>query len=114
MKKKNVIKAKQIGLSNVDILRIQQTAKAAAEKTKEKSTEKAFLYMLAIPLNVLVTEEYWGDDAKKLAPEFIDEVIGLYEAVQDGLVSDDQLAEFLEEMAGVKIDADWLHSRKEE
>ena len=45
MKKKNIIKAKQIGLSNVDILRIQQTAKAAAEKTKEKSTEKAFLYI---------------------------------------------------------------------
>ena len=108
MKKKNIIKAKQIGLSNVDIFKIQQTAKKAAEKTKEQSTEKAFLYMLAIPLNVLVTDEYWGDEAKNIAPGFIEEVAGLYEAVQDGYVSEDQLAELLEDMAGVKIDAEWL------
>ena len=114
MKKKNIIKAKKLGLTNTDIFKIQQTAKSAAEKTKERSTEKAFLYMLAIPLNVLVADEYWGDEAKEKAPAFIEEVMGLYEAVQDGFVSDDQLAEFLDEMAGVKIDADWLHSRKEE
>ena len=115
MKKKNIIKAKQIGLSNVDIFKIQQTAKKAAEKTKEESIEKAFLYMLAIPLNVLVTDEYWGDEAKEKAPAFIEEVMGLYEAVQDGYVSDDQLSELLMEMAGVEINADWLNeeSKKE-
>lgn len=108
MKKQNMIKAKKLGLSNVDIYKIRKTAEAAVEKTKEQSTEKAFLYMLAIPLNVLCAEEYWGDDAKNIAPGFIEEVAGLYEAVQDGYVSEDQLAELLEEMAGVKIDADWL------
>ena len=115
MKKKNLIKAKQIGLSNVDIFKIQQTAKKAADKTKEESIEKAFLYMLAIPLNVLVTDEYWGDESKEKAPAFIEEVMGLYEAVQDGYVSDDQLSDLLMEMAGVEINADWLNkeSKKE-
>ena len=115
MKKKNLIKAKQIGLSNADIFKIQQTAKKAADKTKEESIEKAFLYMLAIPLNVLVTDEYWGDEAKEKAPAFIEEVMGLYEAVQDGYVSDDQLSDLLMEMAGVEINADWLNkeSKKE-
>ena len=75
-----------------------------------KANEKAFLYMLAIPLNVLVDQ--WGDEAKEKAPEFIEEVIGLYEAVQDGVVSDDQLAELLDDMAGVKIEADWLKNRR--
>lgn len=73
---------------------------------EDKANEKAFLYMLAIPLNVLVDQ--WGDEAKEKAPEFIEEVIGLYEAVQDGYVSDNQLAALLEEMAGVKIEAEWL------
>lgn len=109
MKKKNIIKAKQIGLSNVDVFKIQQTAKKAADKTKDESIEKAFLYMLAIPLNVLVTEEYWGDEAKEKASAFIEEVIGLYEAVQNGYVSDDQLSELLMDMAGVKISADFIN-----
>lgn len=73
---------------------------------EDKANEKAFLYMLAIPLNVLVDQ--WGDESKEKAPEFIEEVIGLYEAVQDGYVSDNQLAALLEEMAGVKIEAGWL------
>ena len=77
---------------------------------EDKANEKAFLYMLAIPLNVLVDQ--WGDEAKEKAPEFIEEVIGLYEAVQDGVVSDDQLAELLVDMAGVEIEADWLKGRR--
>ena len=77
---------------------------------EDKANEKAFLYMLAIPLNILVDQ--WGDEAKEKAPEFIEEVIGLYEAVQDGVVSDDQLAELLDDIAGVKIEADWLKNRR--
>jgi NTP pyrophosphatase (non-canonical NTP hydrolase) len=51
----------------------------------------------------------WGEEeAKKKAPDFIEEVCNLYEAVQDGYVTDEQLAELLDEMAGVKITADWL------
>jgi len=111
-KNKQYIRARQLGLSNVDILKIRETAKAEVEKSQNQSIEKSFLYMLAIPLNVLVTKEYWGDKAKDLAPAFIDEVIGLYEAVQDGYVSNEQLAELLEDMADIKIDAGWLKNRK--
>ena len=79
---------------------------------EDKANEKAFLYMLAIPLNILVDQ--WGDEAKNKAPEFIEDVLGLYEAVQDGVVSDDQLAELLDDRAGVKIEADWLKKCKED
>lgn len=113
MKKKNIIKAKKLGLTNTDIYKIKQFTEATANKKSDEYNEKTFLYMLAIPLNVLVTEEYWGDEAKKIAPGFIEEVIGLYEAVQDGFVSEEQLAEFLEDMACVKIDAEWLHKKEE-
>ena len=56
--------------------------------------------------------DQWGDEAKEKAPEFIEDVLGLYEAVQDGVVSDDQLAELLDDIAGVKIEADWLKNRR--
>lgn len=113
MKSKIKNQTKSLGLSNIDILKIREIAKSEARKTENQSIEKSFLYMLAIPLNVLVTEEYWGDKAKDLAPDFIEEVLNLYESVQNGYVGEDQLAEFLEDMAGVKITADWLENRKE-
>lgn len=84
------------------------------KKAEDVALEKAFLYMLAIPLNVLVND-YWSKSAKKKAPKFIDDVINLYEAVQNGNVSSEELADLLEDMAGVKITAEWLErSTKDE
>ena len=100
-------KAKRAGLSNIDIARMREIARKEAVKMEVQATEKAFLYMLAIPLNVLVND-YWAKSAKKRAPKFIEDVISLYEAVQQGVVKEKDLAELLEDMAGVKIDADWL------
>ena len=79
-------------------------------KNDKEATEKAFFYMLAIPLNVLASK-YWKKSAKKQMPKFIDEVIGMYEAVQNGVVSHEKLAESLKNMAGVEIEADWLKRR---
>lgn len=112
MKSKIKNQTKSLGLSNIDILKIREIAKSEARKTENQSIEKSFLYMLAIPLNVLVTEEYWGDKAKNLAPDFIEEVLNLYESVQNGYVSNEQLSDLLEDMAGVKITAEWLNNRK--
>lgn len=100
-------KARQAGMSNVDLLRIREAAKKEALKMEQVATERAFLYMLAIPLNVLFND-YWEKTARRKAPKFIEEVIGLYEAVQNGIVSEQQLAELLDDLAGVKIEAEWM------
>ena len=63
--------------------------------------------MLAIPVNVLVND-YWRKGEKKKAPKFIEDVLSLCEAVECGVVTDEQLAELLEDMAGVKIEAEWI------
>lgn len=104
--KKNRNQLRQLGYSNVDICKIREATRREAAKMEEEATEKAFLYMLAIPLNVLV--DMWGDEAKNKAPEFIEEVMSLYESVQEGYVTDAQLAELLYDMAGVEITAEWL------
>jgi hypothetical protein len=90
---------------------MQQIAQRTAAELEKESTERAFLYMLAIPLNVLVND-YWPKSAKKRAPKFIEDVIKLYEAVQDGIVSDQELAELLDNMAGVKITAEWMKGKQ--
>ena len=63
--------------------------------------------MLAIPL-IILFEDYWQKTAKKKAPKFIDDVASLYESVQMGVVTEQQLADSLYELAGVKIEAEWL------
>lgn len=105
-------KARKAGLSNIDLLRMREIAKKEATKMENDALEKAFLYMLAIPLNVLVND-YWSKSAKKRAPKFIEDVISLYESVQAGVVSNEQLAGLLDDMAGVKIEASWLNREKE-
>ena len=111
--RKQHIKARNMGISNVDLLKIKESAKKAAQTMEKEATEKAFLYMLAIPLNVLFND-YWQKSAKKRAPKFIEDVMNLYDAVQQGVVSDKQLADLLDELAGVKIDADWMKGNDNE
>lgn len=84
------------------------------QNARQQENEKAFLYMLAIPLNVLACEDYWGDDAKEKAPAFIEEVISLFESVQNGNVTNEELSEFLLEYAGVTVDASWLKKSEEQ
>lgn len=86
---------------------ILESGKKRAKELEKTATEKAFLYMLAIPLNILVND-YWEKSAKKRIPKFIDDVQNLFEAVQEGVVSEEQLADLLYEYAGVKIEAEWM------
>ena len=108
--KNQINKAKKAGISNVDLMRMKEVAKKEAKKMESDAVEKAFLYMLAIPLNVLV-HDYWSKTAKKKAPKFIEDVISLYESVQAGAVTDEELAELLNELAGVNVEAEWLKKR---
>lgn len=101
-------RAKKQGLTPNDVWRMKEIAKKHATIMEAEAKEKAFLYMLAIPLNVLFND-YWSKSAKKKAPKFIEEVIKLYEAVQEGQVTEKELAELLDELAGVKIEAEWLN-----
>ena len=109
--KKQVNKAKKLGMSNADLLRMREIAKKEAKKMETEATERAFLYMLAIPLNVLFND-YWQKTAKKKAPKFIEDCCSLYVAVQQGVVTDRQLADFLQDMAGITIEAEWLNNKQ--
>ena len=108
--KQQLKRARKAGISPMDFARMQAIAEHEAKKAEDQAIEKAFLYMLAIPLNVLVND-YWSKSGKKRAPKFVEDVLSLYEAVQDGIVSDEELAELLEDMAGIKITAEWLEGR---
>ena len=105
--------AKKRGMNNVDLLRMREIAKKEAKAMQVEATEKAFLYMMAIPLNVLAND-YWSKTAKKRAPKFLEEVASLYESVIAGVVTEQELADFLKDIAGVQIEADWLKGGKNE
>lgn len=107
-KKKNRDVIRQIrknskrGISPLEMLAIQESARKHTKKMQLDATEDAFRCMLAIPLNVLVND-YWSKTAKRKAPEFIDEVIKLFNAFVDGYVSREEMDDLLWEYAGIKI-----------
>jgi len=103
-------KAKNKGLSPLELAQMKAIAKKHAEAMEQEATERAFLYMLSIPL-IILFEDYWKKTAKKKAPKFIEDVASLYESVQMGVVTEQQLADSLYELAGVKIEAEWLERR---
>jgi hypothetical protein len=103
-------KAKKAGMSPLDVQYMREIARKEAQKMEQEATEKAFLYMLSIPL-IILFEDYWKKTAKKKAPKFIEDVASLYESVQMGVVTEQQLADSLYELAGIKIEAEWLERR---
>ena len=109
-------RAQNKGYTPKEILLMKELAKKEAQRAVEQiereSTEKALLFMLAIPLNVLVYE-YWPKSDKKMAPKFIDDVLSLYEAVQQGVTTYEELTDLLKEYAGIDFTADWIKGRKE-
>ena len=103
-------KAKRAGMTPVEVLHMREIARREALKMEQESTERAFLYMLAIPL-IILFEDHWQKTAKKKAPKFIEDVASLYESVQMGVVTEQQLADSLYELAGVKIEAEWMDKK---
>jgi DNA-binding transcriptional MerR regulator len=112
-RQQQIARMRKLGFNNNQIGVVLESASKKAEELQRIATEKSFLYMLAIPLNVLVND-YWEKSARKRIPKFIEDVISLYEAVQKGVVSEQQLADLLDEYAGVKIEADWLKGERED
>lgn len=112
-RQQQIARMRKLGFNNNQIGVVLESASKKAEELQRIATEKSFLYMLAIPLNVLVND-YWEKSARKRIPKFIEDVISLYEAVQKGVVSEQQLADLLDEYAGVKIEADWLKGENED
>ena len=109
--KKHIGNLKKKGLSNTDIYKMIEKSKKTIDQARNEAAEEAFLYMLAIPLNVFASD-YWSKSAKKRAPQFIREVISLFHSVNEGVVTKEQLADFLFETAGVKIETEWLKWEK--
>jgi len=112
-RQQQIARMRKMGFNNNQIGVVLESASKKADELQRIATEKSFLYMLAIPLNVLVND-YWEKSARKRIPKFIEDVISLYEAVQKGVVSEQQLADLLDEYAGVKIEADWLKGEDED
>ena len=102
---------KQNGVNAIDRAFIRASIEKEMEVVQKEATDKAFFFMLSIPLNVLAND-YWSKSAKKRMPKFIEEVISLYESVERGLTTYEELEELLDDLAGVDVRAEWL-KRKE-
>jgi len=97
------------GLSSADIARMYGIAQQASREMEQDATERAFLYMLAIPLSILADNGMITHDN---ADEYIKDVVSLYKSVEAGVVSDTELADILKDYTGIEITADWMDRLK--
>lgn len=95
-------------MNSLEIARMQAIATKTTKGMINDATEKAFLYMLAIPLNVLVSDGIITKDGEYNAEEYLNSVISLYKSVEKNIVTDEQLAGLIEEYTGMKLECEWL------
>lgn len=93
------------GFSSPQIAYMKGIAQQAGREMEQNATERAFLYMLAIPLNVLADRGLITHDN---ADEYIKDVASLFLSVQNGVVTDQALADLLKDYAGIELTADWM------
>ena len=93
------------GFSDAERAYMYGIAKKASREMEQDATERAFLYMLAIPLNVLADR---GLITHNNADEYIKDVASLFLSVQNGVVTDQDLADLLKDYAGIELTADWM------
>ena len=89
--------AKVYTLTQAQIDQIKQQA-------VEEAVDKAFFLMLALPCEVLANEGYWEKSAKKKMPKFIEDILSLYTAYEQGVVTMEQMKKDLWEIAGVRLE----------
>ena len=112
MNKKTMKKAFKNGYSPLDVAKMQAIAKHAAEDKMKEAKEEAFIDMLMIPCAVLAFD-YWQKSAKKRIPDFVKEVVSLYESIEVGAVSRAEILQTFEELSGMKLEREWRKQRNE-
>jgi uncharacterized protein YdiU (UPF0061 family) len=83
---------------------LNEVKRQAADDAIEVMAERAFILMLALPLEVLITENYWKKSAKKKLPKFMDEVLRLYTGYQNGQITLKEMEDDLWEFGGLKCE----------
>ena len=83
---------------------IDDMKKEITKEAIDKAVSQAFVIMLAMPLEVLITEEYWMKSAKKRIPKFMDDVLSVYRAYSTGDLTIEEMASDLKEFAGIEVD----------
>ena len=108
--KQQIKRARQKGMTPIELAQMKAIAKKHADEMVQEANEKAFVQLLAIPCLIL-GEDYWKKTAKQKIPKFIEDVASLYESYQQGNVTDQDLADALNDMAGIEIEAEWLRTK---
>lgn len=105
-KQRQIKRAIKNGYSPLDVAKMQAIAKHHADRMMKDAKEEAFLEMLLIPVQVLAFD-YWSKSAKKRMPEYIKEVLSLYESVQCGAVTREELNEEFKNLSGIDLVEEW-------
>lgn len=81
----------------------QQQIDIMKDEAVTEAIKTSFILMLALPLEVLITEDYWKKSAKKKLPKFMDEVLRLYKGYESGMITLEEMEADLWEFAGIRF-----------
>lgn len=110
---KQMMKARQAGLSNVDLLRIKQKAKQNYNEQMQEVFDKTMLLHLYVTCDIL-GNEYWEKSAKKKIPEFVNKYLTLLQTIERDHVDYAEIIDSVKESCGIDLQAAWMDNLKKE
>lgn len=110
--KKKMKQAFKRGYTPLEVAQIQAIARKESLILESRLSEKTFVDMLIIPCAVLAFD-YWQKSADKRMPEFIKQVVSLYESMQVGAVTREEIVETFEELSRMNLETEWTKIRRE-
>ena len=72
-------------------------------EARDDAVDIAFSLMLAIPCEVLIGDGYWPKTAHKRLPQFLDDVLSLYDSFNAGVLTLEDLRKDLSKYGGIEI-----------
>ena len=87
------------GFTPVQVLQMKELAKKEGEAALNRAKKETFLLMLAIPV-CTIAEDYWPKTAHERVPKLIEDCLDLYDSVEKGVVSMEELWDYLKKYGG--------------
>lgn len=96
---------KEAGKKQKTYILTQEQVDQIKADARQDAIETAFTLMLAIPMEVLIGDDYWPKSGKKRIPKFLEDVLSLYDSWEKGVLTLDELRADLWKWGGIKVEA---------
>ena len=108
MGRNTFFRATQKGFTPLQTAQLQASVKKQVEAMQDECLNKGFMFSMMVCLGVLQADEYFGDKAKELLPDFLKDVLQDWTLLDRDLLTMKDISEEIFNLTGIKIHPEYF------